>query len=154
MLCRLARGSNNRKASTARQTLLGCGALAVIIAAGCSSRPSNEQIQQQAAQTTQQVKQGAQQAASTARVAAANAEDKINAVAAGVKQGLQNGPPASTVDLNSASRDQLVTLPGITGARARKIIAGRPFTTPDDLVTRNILTQDQFDRISGRVKVQ
>ena len=127
-------------------------AIAMLLATGCANHPSNEQIQQQAAQTTQQVKQGAQQAADTARVAAANAEDKLNAVAAGVKQGLQGGASAPLIDLNTASRDQLVALPGITSAWARKIIEGRPYSTPNDLVTRNILTQDQFDRISRRVK--
>jgi DNA uptake protein ComE-like DNA-binding protein len=128
--------------------------LASLLATGCQSHPSNEQIQQQAAQTTQQVKQGAEQAAANARVAAANAEDKINAVAAGVKQGMQGGASGQTVDLNNATRDQLVTLPGVTPGRARKIIAGRPYSTPNDLVSRNILTQSQFDQISSRVTAQ
>jgi DNA uptake protein ComE-like DNA-binding protein len=128
--------------------------LGMLFAAGCQNHPTDEQIQQKAAQTTQQVKQGAEQAASTARVAAANAEDKLNAVAAGVKQGLQGGSSAPVVDLNKATRDQLVTLPGITPAKAHKIIAGRPYSTPNDLVSRDILTQDQFDRISGRVTAQ
>jgi DNA uptake protein ComE-like DNA-binding protein len=125
-----------------------------VLTAGCNSHPSDQQIQQQAAQTTQQVKQTAQQAADNARVAAANAEDKINAVAAGVKQGMQSGPPPATVDINSATRDQLVTLPGVTSAKARQIIAARPYSAPADLVSKNVLTQDQFDRISGRVTVQ
>jgi DNA uptake protein ComE-like DNA-binding protein len=126
----------------------------MLLAAGCQSHPSDQQIQQKAAQTTQQVKQGADQAASKARVAAADAEDKLNAVAAGVKQGLQSGPAAPTVDLNSATRDQLTGLPGVSPARANRIIAGRPYSTPNDLVTRNILTPTQFDRISSRVTAQ
>jgi DNA uptake protein ComE-like DNA-binding protein len=126
--------------------------LSMVFAAGCSSHPSNEQIQQQAAQTTEQVKQGAQQAAANAKVAAAQAEDKINAVAAGVKQGLQSGGPSGPmVDLNSASRDQLVSLPGITPVKAKKIIAARPYSTPSDLVGRNVLTQGQYDKIAARL---
>ncbi len=125
-----------------------------IFATGCQSHPTDQQIQQQAAQTTQQVKQGAEQAAADARIAAAKAEDKINAVAAGVRQGMKGGSSAPTVDLNSATRDQLVSLPGITPGRARKIIGGRPYSTPSDLVSRSILTQSQFDQISSRVTAQ
>ncbi len=125
-----------------------------LLGLGCNSHPSDQEVQQKAAQTTQQVKQSAQQAADTARVAAANAEDKINAVAAGVKQGLQSGPSAPVVDLNNATRDQLVTLPGITSAKARRIIEARPYSAAGDLVSKNLLTQEQFDRISGRVTVR
>ena len=121
--------------------------------AACSNQqPSDEQIKQQAAQTTKQVKQGAQQAAADAKVAAANAERKLNDVAAGVKDGLKSGKPgAGTVDINSASEEQLVDLPGITGARAQRIIRNRPYSNPHDLVSKGILTDEQFGRISGQV---
>jgi len=140
------------KAAIRLTTLASALTIVLLTFAGCTSHPSDQQLQQQAAQTTQQAKQTAQQAAADTRVAAAKAEDKINAVAAGVKQGLQSGPSAPVVDLNSASSDQLLTLPGITPSKANKIIAGRPYAAPSDLVTRNLLTQDQFDRISSRVK--
>ncbi len=135
------------------KTTLACGvSLAILMAAGCSSHPTDQQVQQKAAETTQQVKQDAQQAASQARAAAANAEDKINAVAAGVKQGLNGGPPS--INLNTASTTQLETLPGISPARAHKIVAGRPYSRPNDLVRKNVLTQEEFDRISGKVQAQ
>jgi DNA uptake protein ComE-like DNA-binding protein len=117
-----------------------------------TKQPSNEQLQQQAAQTTQQVKQGAQQAAADAKVAAANAESKVNAIAAGVKEGLKSGKPAAgVVNINSAPEEQLVDLPGISGARAQRIIRGRPYDNPQDLVSKGILTKEQYQRISSQV---
>jgi DNA uptake protein ComE-like DNA-binding protein len=148
-----SRTNESREGATKTIPTLGLSLL-ILLAAGCSSHPTDQQVQQKAAETTQQVKQGAQQAASQARVAAANAEDKINAVAAGVKQGLNSGPSVPNIDLNTASTTQLETLPGISPARAHKIVAGRPYSRPNDLVTKNVLTQGEFDRISGKVQVQ
>ena len=125
---------------------------ALVWLAGCQQQ-SDEQLKQQAAQATQQAKAGAEQAAADAKVAAANAERKVNAVAAGVKEGLKSNtkPGAGLVDINTASEDQLVDLPGITGARAQRIIRGRPYGSPHDLVSKGILTSEQYGRISGQI---
>lgn len=145
----------NESREGATKTIRALGVfLSILLAAGCSSHPSDQQVQQKAAETTQQVKQGAQQAAVQARAAAANAEGKINAVAAGVKQGLNGAAPTATIDLNGASTAQLETLPGITPAKADRIVAGRPYSRPNDLVTKNVLTQEEFARISGKVQAQ
>jgi DNA uptake protein ComE-like DNA-binding protein len=131
-------------------TLLAC--IALFWLAGCSSRPqSDEQLKEQAAKATEQAKEGAKQAAADAKVAAANAERKINDVAAGVKEGWKNGKGEESININSASKEQLETLPGITGARAGRIIKGRPYSDPHDLVKKGILTEAQFDRISGEI---
>lgn len=128
------------------------GAMLLWLTSCNTQQPSNEQLQQQAAQTTQQVKQGAQQAAANAKVAAANAESKVNAIAAGVKEGLKTGKPGSgVVNINSATEEQLVELPGISGGRAQRIIRGRPYSDPQDLVSKGILTREQYGRISGQV---
>src|SRR5690348_17634710 len=37
-----------------------------------------------------------------------------------------------TLDVNTATREQLLTLPGITPADADRITAGRPYDTPED----------------------
>jgi DNA uptake protein ComE-like DNA-binding protein len=127
---------------------------ALLWLAACNSKsPSDEQLKQQAAQATQQVKQGAQQAAADAKVAAANAERKVNDIAAGVKQGLHadGKPSAVPIDINSASEEQLIDLPGITGSRAQRIIRGRPYNAPADLVRKGILTKEQYNRISEQV---
>ena len=126
---------------------------ALLWLAACNQQPSDEQLKQQAQQATQQAKAGAQQAAADAKVAAANAERKVNDIAAGVKAGLKSDGKAANgqVDINSASEDQLTDLPGISGSRAQRIIRGRPYGNPHDLVSKGILTSEQYNRISGQI---
>ncbi len=130
--------------------------LCVAWLSGCTNNPpqSDQQLKQQAAQTTEQVKQGAQQAAADAKVAAANAERKVDDIAAGVKEGIHsdNKPsPSGTVDINSANATQLETLPGITGARANRIIDNRPYSAPHDLVSKGVVSEAEYSRISDKV---
>jgi DNA uptake protein ComE-like DNA-binding protein len=47
--------------------------------------------------------------------------------------------PVKLVDINSASRAELKTLPGIGDAEAQKIIEGRPYLSKADLVTEKVL---------------
>ena len=63
-------------------------------------------------------------------------------------------PPTATkplVDINSASRDQLKTLPGIGDAEAERIVAHRPYLTKADLVLNNALPAGVYLQIKGRI---
>ena len=53
-------------------------------------------------------------------------------------------PVQHYVDLNSASRKELMTLPGIGAAEADRIVANRPYLTKTDLVTKDVLAVGPF----------
>ncbi|HEY1679618.1 MAG TPA: helix-hairpin-helix domain-containing protein [Candidatus Sulfotelmatobacter sp.] len=74
------------------------------------------------------------------------------AVAEGVKEGLTRDSRKS-VDLNKASKDELSSLPGITTAKANRIIAERPYAAPHQLVTRHVLSEDEYAQLQNRVTV-
>jgi len=58
---------------------------------------------------------------------------------------------AALLDLNSASKQELMTLPGIGDALSQKIIEGRPYARKDQLVSKNIVPQATYDKIKDQV---
>ena len=60
-------------------------------------------------------------------------------------------PAADLLDINTASPAQLNALPGFGPAYTRRVIAGRPYTAKNQLVTRGVLPRSAYDRVSSRI---
>ena len=60
-------------------------------------------------------------------------------------------PQASLIDLNSASRDDLMSLEGIGEVRADAIIRARPFKAKTELVERRLIPEALYDKIADKV---
>jgi competence protein ComEA len=114
--------------------VLMVASLGIIVSAlsGCSPNQSPDQLREKTAEATAAIKQD------------------TKAVAEGVKEGLSS---KKSVDLNKASREDLSTLPGITAARADRIIAERPYASTHQLVTRHVLTEDEYTAVQDRVVI-
>lgn len=103
----------------------------------CSSKPqSPEQLRQQTAAATATLKEDAK------------------AVAGGVKDGLTRPSSDKPLDLNSASKSQLQTLPGIDAATADRIVAGRPYSSEHELLEKRVVSRDEYSKIADRITVK
>jgi competence protein ComEA len=57
----------------------------------------------------------------------------------------------AVIDINSASKAELMTLPGIGEAYSQKIVDNRPYARKDQLVSKNIVPQATYDKIKDRI---
>jgi competence protein ComEA len=107
--------------------------LVAALTACTKQQQSPEQIRQQTAQAT------------------AEAKSDAKAVAEGLREGWNRD---RRLNLNSASKDQLLELPGISDSEADRVIAGRPYGSSDELVGRRIISKAEYDKISDRVEAK
>jgi competence protein ComEA len=76
------------------------------------------------------------------------------AAAAPHQQGAMTSAPSAKVklvDINSASRAELKTLPGIGDAEAERIIAARPYPSKAKLAADKVLSMEAYAALKGRI---
>jgi DNA uptake protein ComE-like DNA-binding protein len=102
----------------------------ILLLAALAACTQQQNTQEKAAQATAEVKNDAE------------------AVAAGIREGWSRDKP---LDLNTGTKEQLLSLPGVTAVEANRVIAGRPFAETDEVVTRHIMPKTEYDKIVDRV---
>jgi competence protein ComEA len=60
-------------------------------------------------------------------------------------------PAGDLMDINSASVEQLQTLPGIGEAYSKKIVQNRPYKGKDELVRKQVIPQATYDKIKEQI---
>ena len=151
-----------KRTATARAAaaLLTC----VVLFAGCTSRPAQppeDQIRKQAASDARQVQHDVKEAGKEAKQALFQARRETEAAVAGAREGLKSdrkepglGYRDAMVDINHASPEELERLPGVHASTAHRIIAGRPYTAPEDLAKRRILSSEVYENIEDRLEAE
>ncbi len=110
---------------------------ALVLLSGCNSKPSSpDQVREKTAEPTSELKENAK------------------AVAQGVREGLTRPSSDRPLDLNSASKSQLSSLPGITDDAADRIIAARPYSNTHELLDKRIISREEFNKIADSITVK
>ena len=132
-------------------TITSALVIALLLLSACSNQDT-EKTKQDAAKATEQIKEGSKVAAVELKKDAKEAAKQSKAIAQGVKQGLST--PDKPVNVNSATKAQLQTLPGIDEETAGRIINGRPYHTTDEVGTKGAVSPDQFNAIKDKIAVK
>lgn len=131
--------------------IFGVVLLTAAVSVGCSPSQDTDKTRQQAADAAAQIKEGSKVAAVEIKKGAVEAGKQGKAIAEGVKEGWTS--ESKKVNVNRASKTQLLTLLGIDDDSANRIVAGRPYHTKDELNTKGIISPEEFQKIQGQISV-
>jgi len=71
-------------------------------------------------------------------------------VAEGVKEGWSRDK--HRLDVNNATKDELVGI-GLTPAQSNHVIEHRPYASPEDLLNKHVLSEDDYKQIEPHIRV-
>ncbi len=122
-----------------------------LLICGCSQQDT-EKTRQEAKQATEQIKEGSKVAAVELKKDSKIAAQQTKAAVQGIKDGLHS--PDKLVNINSASKTELQTLPGVDESTAERIIQGRPYHTRDELGAKGAVSPEEFNQIKEKITVK
>jgi DNA uptake protein ComE-like DNA-binding protein len=102
------------------------------------------------------MKSGAMQSGDTKSGAMQSGDTKSGAMQSGDTKSPSKSKKSTTavVNINTDAEAALQQVKGIGDATAKKIIAGRPYTTVDDLVTKKVMTANQLAKFKTQLSVK
>jgi hypothetical protein len=128
----------------------GCGYFQKGGSDATTQKERDQKTREDVANAVENAKPKLEEAGRQVGAAAKTAADDAQAAAQGIKEGWERGTHAA-VDVNSASEPALTALPGISHREARKIIVNRPYADKHELVSKGVLTEDQYAAIRDNV---